>query len=158
RVVATGAPKFDEWFERQPSSSFRDFAGRVGLDAECPFVLYACSSPFIAPDEVGFVRRWLERLRADDRPLLSELGVLVRPHPQNSAQWRGVELSGFRNATVWPPGGAQPDAGEARAGFFDSLAHSTAVVGVNTSALLEAGIVGKSVLSPLAEEFAGTQL
>ena len=33
--------------------------------------------------------RWLERLRADARPERSAtLGVLVRPHPQNAAQWQ----------------------------------------------------------------------
>ena len=57
-----------------------------------------------------------------------------------------------------PAAGAQPDAGEARTDFFDSLSHSAAVVGINTSALIEAAIVGKSVLAPLAPEFAGTQL
>ena len=38
--------------------------------------------------------------------------------------------------------------------FFDSLAHSAAVVGINTTAMIEAAIVGKSVLTVLAPEFA----
>jgi hypothetical protein len=156
RVVATGAQKFDEWFERAPQRSAAEFAAKVGLDPERPYVLYVCSSPFIAPDEVGFVRRWLGALRGGGEPL-THVGALVRPHPQNAAQWQGVDLSELGNAAVWPPGGAQPDAGEARADFFDSLAHSGAVVGINTSALIEAAIVGKSVLAPLDPEFAGTQ-
>ena len=61
-----------------------------------------------------------------------------------------VDLAGFDNVAVWPPAGAQPDAGKARADFFDSLFHSAAVVGINTSALIEAAILGKSVLVPLA--------
>jgi hypothetical protein len=157
RVVATGAQKFDEWFERKPRWSPAEFAARVGLDPDRPYVLYVCSSPFIAPDETGFVKRWITSIRASDRPVLQDVGVLVRPHPQNAAQWRGVDLSAFGNATIWPPHGAQPDAGEARADFFDSLAHSAAVVGINTSALIEAAILGKGVLAPLAHEFAGTQ-
>ena len=72
--------------------------------------------------------------------------MLVRPHPQNAAQWVGVDL-GDPNSVVWPPGGQQPDAGEARAGYFDSLAHSACIVGINTSGLIEAGIVGKAVLT-----------
>jgi hypothetical protein len=157
RIVATGAQKFDEWFARSPATTREAFAAKVGLDPKRPYVLYVCSSPFIAPDEVGFVRRWLRRLRGDARGELRELGILVRPHPQNADQWRGVDLRDG-NAAIWPPGGAQPDAGEARADFFDSLAHSAAVVGINTSALLEAAILGKNVLTPLAPEFAGTQL
>ncbi|MGE5272764.1 MAG: hypothetical protein ACM3QU_03200 [Verrucomicrobiota bacterium] len=154
RVVTTGAAKFDEWFERRPSSGREDFLRQVGL-ADRPFVLYACSSAFIAPDEVSFVERWLGALRAHRG--LEDVGVLVRPHPQNARQWDGVDLSRFGNVVVWPAGGAQPDAGEARAGFFDSLWHGAAVVGINTSALIEAAILGKSVLTPRVPEFAGTQ-
>jgi hypothetical protein len=154
RVVPTGAPKFDEWFERRPSSSREEFLAQVGLEPE-PYVLYACSSAFIAPDEAPFVERWLAAVRR--HPGLGDVGVLVRPHPQNAGQWEGVDLSRFENVALWPAGGAQPDVGEARAGFFDSLWHSAAVVGINTSALIEAAILGKSVLTPRVPEFAGTQ-
>src|SRR5581483_6577269 len=114
--------------------------------------------PFIAPDEVSFVRRWLARLREDGRAELRDAAVLVRPHPPNAGQWRGVDLGAPGTVALWPPAGAQPDAGEQRADFFDSLAHSAAVVGINTSALIEAAILGKSVLTPLAADFEGTQL
>ncbi len=157
RVVLTGAQRFDEWFERTPSTSREQFARSVGLDPDAPYVLYLCSSPFIAPNEVDFVRRWGAAIRGSGSPLLGRVGLLVRPHPQNARQWRGVDLTELGNATVWPSGGAQPDAGEARAGYFDSLAHSACVVGINTSGLIEAGIVGKSVLTVLDPEFAGTQ-
>jgi hypothetical protein len=157
RVVATGSAKFDEWFERTPRTKRAEFAAAVGVDPDRPFVLYACSSAFIAPDEVSFVRRWLTALRSRDEPGLRGIGVVVRPHPQNADQWSGVDLREFENVRVWPPGGVQPDAGEARADFFDSLAHSAAVVGINTSVLIEAAIAGKSVLAPLADEFEGTQ-
>jgi len=156
-TIATGAAKFDEWFERRPQWTREQLAERAGLDPGRPFVLYVCSSPFIAPDEVAFVRDWLGRLRADERAGLRDVGVLVRPHPQNAAQWRDADLSELGNVSVWPRAGAQPDAGDARADFFESLGHSSAVVGINTSALLEAAILGKSVLVPLVPQFAGTQ-
>jgi hypothetical protein len=152
RVVATGSPKFDEWFDREPRKSSAELAAASGLPLG-PYVLYLCSSPFIAPDEVSFVRDWLRALRANG---LDQLGVLVRPHPQNAAQWRSVDLEDER-AVVWPRAGAQPDEGEARADFFDSIWHSAAVVGVNTSALIESAIVGKSVFTVLDARFAGTQ-
>jgi hypothetical protein len=157
RVVLTGAQRFDDWFERAPTASADEFARRVGLDPQAPFVLYLCSSPFIAPDEVSFVRRWAAAIRQSGSPELERLGLLVRPHPQNGRQWRGVDLSELGNVAIWPQEGAQPDAGEARADYFHSLAHSACIVGVNTSGLLEAGIVGKSVLTVLDEDFAGTQ-
>ena len=157
RAVVTGAQKFDEWFERTPSRPAPEFKRRVGVQEEAPYLLYVCSSLFIAPDEVSFVRRWLTALRADPRLAADQLGVVVRPHPQNVAQWRGVDLSEHENVVVWPSAGAQPDSGEARADFFDSLAHAAAVVGMNTSVLIEAAIVGRRVLTLLDPAFAETQ-
>jgi hypothetical protein len=157
QVVLTGAQRFDEWFEREPTMSNAEFAGKVGLDPERPYILYLCSSPFIAPNEVEFVRRWAGAIRGSDSPVLREAGLLVRPHPQNGRQWHDVDLSAFGNAVIWPPEGAQPDAGEERADYFDSLAHSACIVGINTSGLIEAGIVGRSVLTVLDPAFAATQ-
>jgi hypothetical protein len=150
RVVATGAPKFDEWFERAPSTTAAAFAAKVGLPG--PFVLYLCSSPFVAPDEVSFVRDWLGALRQR-----SDAPVLIRPHPQNAAQWRDVDLGEHAPVAIRPRAGAQPDAGESRADFYDSLAHATAVVGINTSGLIEAAIAGREVFTVLDPRFAGTQ-
>ena len=157
RVVLTGAQRFDDWFDRTPTAPREEFTRKVGLDASKPYVLYLCSSPFIAPDEVGFVRRWAAAIRGSDSPVLREAGLLVRPHPQNGRQWAGAELAGLGNIAVWPTQGAQPDAGAARADYFDSLAHSACIVGINTSGLIEAGIVGKSVLTVLDADFEGTQ-
>ena len=42
-------------------------------------------------------------------------------------------------------------------GLYDSLHHSGAVVGLNTSAMIEAGILDKPVLTLVMEEFAGGQ-
>src|SRR5205823_14365290 len=50
--------------------------------------------------------------------------------------------------------GKHPVADEARTEFFDSLAHSAAVVGINTTAMIEAAVLGKSVLTVLNPEFA----
>ncbi len=157
RIVLTGAQRFDEWFDRRPSSSSEEFARKVGLDPSLPYILYLCSSAFIAPDEVAFVRRWLAALRGAGAEAVRRAGVLVRPHPQNGRQWEGVDLSDLGNVAIWPKTGSQPDSGERRADYFDSLAHSACVVGINTSGLIEAGITGKSVLTVLADEFAGTQ-
>jgi hypothetical protein len=147
RVVVTGAQKFDRWFERSVSTTFEQFTRRAGLDPQRPFLLYLCSSSFIAPDELGFVRRWLQALRDSGDPVLETIGVVIRPHPQNTAQWIDPDLAPFENVVVWPRGGQHPDVGDAEAVFFDSMAHSTAVVGINTSAQIDAAIVGKPVLT-----------
>lgn len=156
-VRVTGAQLFDDWFERRPSSTREAFCGRVGLDPARPFFLYLCSSLFIAPDEVAFVRRWIDELRRSSFSALRACGVLVRPHPGHAAPWNDVDLSGFENAAVWPRGGDMPLFDEAKAAYFDSLYHSAAIVAINTTGMIEAGIVGRRSFTLLAPEFAGTQ-
>ena len=66
----------------------------------------------------------------------------------------GHDLGRFGNVAVWPEVGVATVAASSRDDFFDSLWHSSAVVGINTTAMIEAGIVGKSVLTILAPQFA----
>jgi hypothetical protein len=157
RVITTGAQKFDAYFDRSPSTGREEFALKVGLDPKRPYLLYLCSSNFVARNETGFVQQWVNAVRAARDPRLRRIGILVRPHPQNAGQWRNVDLSEFRNVVVWPAAGAQPDDAEGRDAFYDSLAHSSSVVGINTTAMIEAGILGKSVYTLLSPEFAETQ-
>jgi hypothetical protein len=157
RVEATGAQLFDRWFERRPSTTREAFCAAVGLPADRPYVLYTCSSSFIAAShaEVGFVRRWVEALRAE--PALRDVNVLVRPHPYNCHAWETEDVSDLPGVAVWPRQAYNPVDEVHRDGFFDSLHHSAAVVGINTSAMIEAAILGRPVLSLTAGEFAGTQ-
>jgi hypothetical protein len=57
------------------------------------------------------------------------------------------------NAVVWN----QPPRVQADPALYDSLHHAAAVAGLNTSAMIEAGILGKSVYTVETEEFAGGQ-
>jgi hypothetical protein len=59
-VSVTGAQAYDHWFLQRPSTTRADFGVKVGVPPERPLLLYLCSSPFITPYEVGFVRRWIE--------------------------------------------------------------------------------------------------
>ena len=157
QVVVTGAQAYDHWFAARPTTERGPFCARVGLPAERPYLLYLCSSPFIAPYEVDVVRQWIGALRSSRRAPLREVGILVRPHPQNAAQWADVNLSSYADAVVWPRAGANPTGLDARREYYDSMYHAHAVVGVNTSALIESGIVGRLVYSFRAPDLAGTQ-
>jgi hypothetical protein len=152
RVRVLGAWSYDHWFDWQPSTSREDFSVRVGLRADRPIVLYVCSSGFVARDEVAFVRSWLAALRARG----NDAGVIVRPHPRNAAQWAGVALDDPQ-ASVWPKLGEEPLEAESRKNYFDSIYHSSAVVGINTSAQIEGAVVGRPVHTVLADEFRETQ-
>jgi hypothetical protein len=157
-VIVTGAPTYDQWFTRRPSTTRDEFCQRVGLPAERPFFLYLCSSKFIAPREAGFISRWVAALRSAPDARVREAGVLVRPHPRGDMRGLdGPELRQYRDVAVWPPDGANPVDAGSKNDYFDSLHHSAAAVGINTSAQIEAGIAGRAVYSDRAPEYVTTQ-
>jgi hypothetical protein len=157
RVFVTGSQSFDHWFDKAPSTDRESFCRQVGFDPARPFVLYLCSSGFIARKEVGFIDEWIGRLRRSSSSVLRSAQVLVRPHPQNTGQWRDADLSRHEAVAVWPREGKMPVDADGRSVFFDSMHHSAAVVGLNTSAMIEAGIVGRRSLTVLTPEFRDTQ-
>jgi hypothetical protein len=159
RVAVTGAQPFDRWFDRRASRTRAAFCAAVGLPDDGPFVLFTGSSIFIARAEVEmpFVRDWIDALRASGDPRVRGLNVLVRPHPYNGRAWNPDVYAGMPGVTVWPRGGYDPVDEASRAGLFDSLFFCEAVVGINTSAMIEAAIVGRPVLSIETPQFAGTQ-
>jgi FkbM family methyltransferase len=156
RVVVTGAAAFDHWFEWRPRTTREAFCARVGLPANRPYILYLCSSKFVAPDEAPFVRQWVARIRQSTSPVLHDAGILVRPHPQHAEQWQGVDPREL-GAIVWPAAGAAPVDVDSRSDYFESMYHSAAVVGINTTAEIESAILGRPVYTLLAPEFRDTQ-
>ena len=157
RVVVTGAQPFDRWFERRPSATREAFCARAGLPTDRPYVLYTCSSSFIAisPTELAFVRSWIGALRA--HRATASVPILVRPHPYNRAAWETAGLSEFKDVAVWPDRAYNPVEAESRNGFFDSLYHSAAIVGINTTAMIEAAILGRPVLAIQTNDFSAKQ-
>lgn len=143
RVGVMGAWRFEEFRKLQPSSDREHFCRNFGLDPAAPLIAYLGSSPVIAPDEGSFVLRWLEGLRACADPLVANANVIVRAHPRNLDGWRAVDrIRSDERVTIQEP---------AATSFWDSqnlydlLAHCHAVVGLNTSAMLEAAILRRPV-------------
>ena len=161
RVTITGAQTFDDWFGRRPATTAAVFARRVGLREDRPFLLYLGSSGFIAPDEARFVAEWVRALRAHPDERLRDVGVLVRPHPQNARHWGEVDLSGDRQVVIHPPPAEAAQVTRridwSREDAHDSMVHAAAVVGVNTTAMIEAAIVGRGVFTVLSPRFRSTQ-
>jgi hypothetical protein len=153
RIVVTGAPRFDEFFAMRPSGSRDEFTAAVGLPPDQPLLLYLCSSNFVAPEEVQFVKRWIGAVRGAPDPRLKNASILVRPHPANAEQWEAADLSVLPGVSVW----SHRSTMNADQGLYDSLHHAAAVIGLNTSAMIEAGILGKPVFTIAEKEFAGGQ-
>ena len=172
RLVVTGAPRFDEFFELRPQIPRAALCEALGFDPGRPIIAYLCSSRFVAGEERRFVERWITELRASSDPALAQSGIIVRPHPT------GVKEYHLESRTVlrWPKPAREkasvskpftdPRAAvmtsplqNADQVLFDTVYHSAAVVGLNTSAEIEAAIVGRpvfTILDPGAEGQKGT--
>ena len=154
RVTITGAQCFDQWFDRKPTLSYDEFARKVGLDPSRPFLLYVCSALFEgSPNEAQFVLKWVAALRESGDAGLRTAGILIRPHPKRSFEWDGIDLTQLENVVLWPRRGTAPNDPASKADYFDSLFHSSSVTGLNTSALIEGGIVGRAVHTLLMPQF-----
>ena len=155
RVVVTGAQLFDQWFSWAPSRDRRSFCAEIGLNPDRPILLYTASSVFICRSEVGFVTRWLKALRGCSDGNLRDAQVIIRPHPKATKtlnQWDSEELKALCGVVVFPRGGHMPLGTQARNDYYDSLYHSAAVVGINTSAMLEAAVVGRRSFTVLLDD------
>jgi hypothetical protein len=158
RVVVTGAQCFDQWFDRQPTLDRDAFCRKVGLDPARPYVLYVCSALFEgSPNEAEFVARWVSALRSSPDARLREAGILVRPHPKRGFEWNDVTLDGLEHVSRWPREATAPFDAESKSDYFDSLFHSAAITGLNSSALIEGGIVGRPIHTILLPEFHDNQ-
>lgn len=156
RIRLTGAQVFDEWFERKPKMSKKDFCAKVGVP-DGFIILYLCSSVFIAKTETSFIKKWLQSVRQSEAEDLRTAGIVIRPHPANVKQWVNADFSGFGNTVIWPAYGAVPIFEDTKDDYFHSLHYADVAVGLNTSAMIEAGILGKTVLTVEDEEFKDTQ-
>ncbi len=164
RVELTGAPRFDAFFACEPGISREGFCEPLGLDPARPIVAYVCSSEFIADRELRYVQRWLAGLRASPDPLLRDAGVFVRPHPDlpllqddvpaTKVTWPGVEgvIGTVQRPFDDPRAIVLNTTSVTPQGLYECLHHSAAVVGLNTSAEIEAGILGKPVFTVLADD------
>jgi hypothetical protein len=120
-VVVTGAQCYDEWYERRAVRTREAFCATLGLPADRPLILYACSafSP-PRPSRPAFVRRWIEGIRACDDPVLRSAAILVRPHPQRHDEWNEVQLSDLPDVTLY---GSHPLDEQSKNDYFESLTY-----------------------------------
>jgi hypothetical protein len=169
RVVITGAPRFDEFFEMRPVTTREEFCRLAGLDTDRAIVTYLCSSKFVAAREQTFVARWISEIRRSDDPALAGCSVIVRPHPAGEKGWHAPQSTDVRwprvgeKATVSRPFGddrsivMNSPMQNADVVLYDTVHHSAAVVGLNTSAEIEAAIVGRPVFTLIDSEAGGQQ-
>jgi hypothetical protein len=169
RIVITGAPRFDEFFEMRPATTREEFCQLAGLDPARPIITYLGSSKFVAATEQAFVSRWIAEVRRSSDPALAGASLLVRPHPAGEKKWHADDAVDVRwprvgeKATVSRPFGddraivMNSPMQNADVVLYDTVFHSAAIVGLNTSAEIEAAIVGRPVFTILDSNARGQQ-
>lgn len=155
RTVATGAPRYDRWFDLKPSRTEAETARMIGVREGEPYVLWLCSSVLIASEEQELIGRVSAELARGP----GAARLVVRPHFQNLAGWKRWLASGGAGVHLWPrPEDLETfDVEDFHQNFFDALHYSRAAIGINTSAFLEAAIADKPCLTIFDKNFRETQ-
>jgi hypothetical protein len=162
RAIATGAPRFDDFFNLRPATDRQSFFAPLGLDPSRRCLIYLASSKFVITDsELPFIQTWVRQIRQSADDTLRTCNIIVRPHPDVKSmgdegdaelvRWSGIEGRGHLTRPIDDPQVVVLRTHYRRAqAFYDALHHSAAVVALNTSAAIEAAIVGRPVFTLLA--------
>ena len=155
QVVCTGAPKYDPWFELKPSVTREEFCQEVDINPSSLYALYLCSSKFISGDETIFIDQLADLLVKI--PGLRNLTLLVRPHPLNLTPWEKYSAKN-ENVVVWPKDMLIMDPAMTTHDLYHSILYSNCVLGINTSAFIEAAIVDKPCIAIVSSQYELTQM
>lgn len=153
-VEVCGAVPFEDFRDRRPSVDRVSQLRSLGLDPEAEYVVFLGSSNFIcdSSEETAYVQSLAAAMARHPDPRISDKAIVIRPHPQSAAAWANIDLGkiGARCVLSRNEPNDEADAhdpAEGRQAFFDLLAHSSAAFGANTTAMIEASIVGVPVVS-----------
>jgi len=149
--VVTGAYGYEQWMSWKPSMSRAAFCTGCGFDQAAPVLVYVCSvlsRP--APPEAPFILAWIRALRGSGIPTLRQAGILIRPHPERLVEWDHVSFADLGPVALRGRNPIDPDA---KGEYFNTLHFATAVVGIVTSAFVEAAVVGCPSLAIEQPEF-----
>lgn len=155
KLLITGSPFFDKWFGAGDLLEDRkSFCRRMGLDPELPFFLYLGSSVKIARDETWLAQRIYDSLKNHTNTSIQNAAMIARPHPANTKRYK--KLVGD-HLVVSPKEGALPESEDSQRDFYNAVAHCAFTVGINTSGMLDAIILGKPCLTVMTDQYQSTQ-
>lgn len=163
KIFVTGAPRFDHLIDRADDHllSRGEFCRMAGLGEEKDYILYVGSTFLVTNentvnrDESVLMLEVADAMAYD--PNTRDINILVRPHPTNRIVYETLRANPRPNLVVFPAVGELPDTREKRARFHNSILHSLAVVGVNTTAFLEASALDTPCITLRTPEFGETQ-
>jgi hypothetical protein len=147
-IKVTGAPHLDRFFDMGPPPPLAEIRDKMVCPGDGPYVVYLCTSRTLIASEVHIVEALasaLEQRFASNPPVL-----VVRPHPVNPDPWAEYEREGV---SIYPTLGDQADCPEAWEEYYAQLAAASCVVGLNTTAFLEAAVADVPCLTIVDDEY-----
>jgi hypothetical protein len=129
RIHIVGSPLFDRFFE----------LARAVPDVQPaePGLLYLGSSPYASDDESAICDEWIAAIRNSPDPLLAGVRIAIRPHPADHS-WDGWRPPDDRVA-LSTSHKSEPER------LLALVRDASVVVGLNTSAEIEAAVAGRPV-------------
>lgn len=163
-IYITGAPRFDHLLDRSDELLLprAEFLQMAGMDDKEEYILYVGSTFLVTndhkknADESVLIKEIADALAKD--PRTKDVNLVLRPHPTNSTFLEKIRAEARTNIIVFPRNGEIPDTEEKRSRFHNSIFHSVAVVGVNTTAFLEASALDKPCITIQTQTSVETQL
>ncbi len=144
-IRITGAPVFDYLFEMKPWTR-QEFCQRAGLDADKPFITYVGGTSMAETFEIPVVKEFSRLLK--NNPETRDVTVLLRPHPSRNTLWQSFSAE---NVIIWPKTTSFPHSFEGKQELLNTLKHSQAVLGLNTTAQIDGAVANRPSVLLLLE-------
>ena len=135
RIKVVGSPTFDHWFLPRQTTPRDEFFKKWGLREEYPMLAYLCSSTLVAGDETLVIRNLRKTLDEAKDPRIRRMQIIIRPYPAN---YDVCENLSIKDTAVVPREGFTADPFLNQQQLYDTIYHSLAFLGINTTAVLDA--------------------
>ena len=97
KLVVTGSPLFDMYYNRRGAMDRATFLTGLGLSPDRPYVLWTTNTPAGMPDENKIIRWFWDEIGRT--PLADKISLLVRLHPKED-QEKYTSLRGLDNVAL----------------------------------------------------------
>ncbi len=155
RARIVGSPFFDKWRDVDCLIQPRAESMRSqGLNPDFPYIVYLGSSGNIAEDETWLIRELVSALKNSGNKQLENLQVLVRPH--SSSQETLKSLAGLPVVLTDSAFVGVPFSKARQSNMFNAIYHSVVTISINTSAIIDALLMGKSCISIQTDKYKDT--
>jgi hypothetical protein len=149
-VKIVGSPFFDKWrLGKITQEQLADHKKKLNIRFDQKIITYVGSSANIIKNETQIINSLRHELDNSENPELRKARLIVRFHPANWAQASDLQAT---NVTIYPKIGTLPSTHDEVLDFGLSILASDCVVGVNTSAMLDAVILDRPVFSLLVKK------